>query len=63
MPSYHDPIFGTITECQWISTESVPIVAELPVAPENLPAHPVLHDFDAVTERVAENPYGFPWLT
>lgn len=63
MPSYHDPIFGTITECQWISTESVPTVAELPVAPENLPTHPVLHDFDAVTERVAENPYGFPRLT
>ena len=63
MPSYHDPVFGSITECQWISTESVPVVAELSVAPENLPTDPSLHDFDAVTERATEDPHGFPWLT
>lgn len=63
MPSYNDPVFGATTECQWISAESVLIVAELSVGPENLPTHPVQHDSDAVTERAAEDPYGFPWLT
>ncbi|HET7415653.1 MAG TPA: hypothetical protein VFI97_08170 [Arthrobacter sp.] len=62
MPSYTDPAFGQITECQWISTESVPVVAEIPVAPENLPNCPLLHDFDTVTERSIENSGGFPWL-
>lgn len=63
MPSYHDPVFGSITECQWISTESVPVVTELSVAPENLQTAPLLHDFDTVTERANEDPDGFPWLT
>lgn len=63
MPSYHDPVFGHITECQWISTETVPVVAEVPVAPGSLPSRPLVHDFDTVTTRAAENPTGFPWLT
>lgn len=63
MPSYHDPVLGQITECQWISTESVPVIAEVPVVPENLPGRPLLHDFDTVTQRAAEDPGGFPWLS
>lgn len=63
MPSYQDPVFGSITECQWISTDNVPIVGELAVAPENLPIPPALHDFDTVSERVAADPSGFPWLS
>lgn len=62
MPSYEDPVFGSITECQWISTENVSIVAELAVVPENLPIPPVLHHFDTVSKRVAADPSGFPWL-
>lgn len=62
MPSYHDPVLGQITECQWVSTETVPVVAEVPVAPENLPSRPRLHDFDSVTRPVAADPAGFPWL-
>lgn len=60
MPSYYDPVFGSITECQWISTRSVPIAAEVSVAPENLPNVPLLHDFDAVSELTAKEPHGFP---
>lgn len=63
MPSYHDPVFGQITECQWVSTESVPVVAEVTVVPENLPSRPLLHDFDVVTQRAIGDPGGFPWLT
>lgn len=63
MPSYHDPVFGQVTECQWVSTETVPVLAEVPVAPENLPRRPLLHDFDTVTQRAAEDPGGFPWLS
>jgi hypothetical protein len=62
MPSYHDPVFGQITECQWISTETVPVLAEVPVAAENLPRRPLLHDLDTVAQRAAEHPGGFPWL-
>jgi hypothetical protein len=63
MPSYHDPVFGQITECQWVSTGTVPIMAEVAAAPRNLPHHPLLHDFDAVTQRAAADPGGFPWLS
>jgi hypothetical protein len=63
MPSYHDPVLGQITECQWVSTETVPVVAEVSVTPENLPSRPLLHDFDTVTQRAAQNPGGFPWLS
>jgi hypothetical protein len=63
MPSYHDPVFGQITECQWVSTETVPVVAEVSVTPENLPSRPLLHDFDTVTQRAAQKPGEFPWLS
>lgn len=62
MPGYDDPLFGQITECQWVGTESVPVVAEIPVVPGNLPGLPLLHDFDTVTERADKDPGGFPWL-
>ncbi|NUL44957.1 hypothetical protein F7P69_07075 [Cellulosimicrobium funkei] len=63
MPSYHDPVFGQITECQWVSTDTVPVLAEVPVAPANLPRRPLLHEFDAVAQRADQNPEGFPWLS
>lgn len=61
MPSYRDPVLGQITECQWVSTETIPVVAEVSVTPENLPSPPLLHDFDTVTRRATHNPGGFPW--
>lgn len=63
MPSYLDPVLGQITECQWVSTKTVPIMAEVAVAPQNLPSRPLLHDFDTVTQRAAADPGGFPWLS
>lgn len=63
MPSYLDPVLGQVTECQWVSTETVPVVAQVSVTPENLPRRPLLHGFDAVTQRAAQNPGGFPWLS
>ncbi|MGP5607510.1 hypothetical protein, partial [Arthrobacter rhombi] len=62
MPSYMDPVLGLITECQSISTEPVPVLAEISVKPENLPIAPVLHDFETVSSREALNPLGFPWF-
>lgn len=61
MPSYPDPVFGHITECQWISTTSVPVVEEIPVTPANLPICPDLHDVDIVKRRAIDDPSGFPW--
>ncbi|EMQ98762.1 hypothetical protein [Paeniglutamicibacter gangotriensis] len=62
MPSYTDPVLGLITECQLVSTEPVPVLAEIPVEPEDLPITPLLHNFEAVSMRAARNPEGFPWL-
>jgi len=62
MPSYTDPALGPITECQFISTEPVPVLAEIPVEPQNLPLIPALHNFETVSSRAAANPLGFPWL-
>lgn len=62
MQSYTDPVLGLITECQSISTEPVPVLAEISVEPENLPIAPVLHDFETVSTREALDPFGFPWL-
>lgn len=62
MPPHTDPVLGPILECQWASTESVPVVAEVPVAPENLPITPLFHDFHAVAARAQENPESFLWL-
>ncbi|MGO2053336.1 MAG: hypothetical protein ACTH2H_11200 [Glutamicibacter sp.] len=62
MPSYTDPVLGLITECQLVSTEMVPVLAEIAVEPENLPITPQLHNFEAVSMRATENPEGFPWL-
>lgn len=62
MPSYTDPILGTITECQFISTEPVPVLAEIAVEPQDLPLTPALHDFEAVSRRASATPGGFPWL-
>jgi hypothetical protein len=53
MPSYTDPLLGPITECQWASTETVPVVEEVPVQPQDLPVAPLLHDFDSVSARSA----------
>lgn len=61
MPSYTDPVLGPITECQFISTEPVPVLAEISVEPQNLPLTPALHDFEAVSHRASANPLGFPW--
>lgn len=46
----------------WASTETVPVVTEVPVTPQNLPITPLFHDFDAVAARAQQNPEGFPWL-
>jgi hypothetical protein len=62
MPSYKDPVLGLITECQFISTDPVPVLAEISVEPENLPLTPILHDFKTVSTRIAINPLGFPWF-
>lgn len=62
MPSYTDPILGPITECQFISTEPVPVLAEIAVEPQDLPLTPALHDFEAVSRRASATPGGFPWL-
>jgi hypothetical protein len=62
MPSYTDPVLGPITECQFISTEPVPVLAEISVEPQNLPLMPALHDFKTVSSRASANPRGFPWL-
>ncbi|PQZ93706.1 hypothetical protein CQ018_08605 [Arthrobacter sp. MYb227] len=62
MPSYSDPVLGLITECQMISTEPVPVLAEISVRPENLPIVPLLHDFETVSTRAATYSGGFPWL-
>lgn len=62
MPSYTDPILGPITECQFISTEPVPVLAEIAVEPHDLPITPALHDFEAVSGRASAMPTGFPWL-
>lgn len=61
MPSYTDPVLGPITECQLISTEPVPVLAEVPVEPQNLPFVPALHDYKTVSSRAVANPLGFPW--
>ena len=61
MPSYGDPILGLITECQFISTVPVPVLAEIPVVPTNLPLTPRVHDFETVATRASLNPLGFPW--
>lgn len=62
MPPHTDPALGLILECQWASTETVPVVTEVPVTPQNLPITPLFHDFDAVAARAQQNPEGFPWL-
>lgn len=62
MPSYTDPVLGLITECQFISMEPVPVLAEISVEPENLPITPVFHDFETVSTRASVNPLGFPWF-
>nr|AFK89430.1 hypothetical protein [Arthrobacter sp. J3.40] len=62
MPSYTDPVVGPITECQFISTEPVPVLGEISVKPQNLPLTPALHDFETVSRRASSNPLGFPWL-
>lgn len=62
MPSHEDPALGPITECQWVSTETVPVVAEVPVDQHDLPFRPLLHDFETVSSRSAEDPAGYPWL-
>lgn len=62
MPSYTDPILGLITECQFVSTEPVPVMAEISVQPANMPLTPLLHDFETVSSRASLNPLGFPWL-
>lgn len=62
MPSYTDPMLGPITECQWVSTESVPVISEIPVTGDNLPIAPLLHDFETVSSRAALDHKGFPWL-
>ncbi len=62
MPSYTDPILGLITECQFVSTEPVPVMAEISVQPANMPLTPLLHDFETVSRRASLNPLGFPWL-
>jgi len=62
MPSYTDPILGPITECQFISTEPVPVLAEISVEPKHLPLTPALHHFETVSGRASANPLGFPWL-
>lgn len=62
MPSHTDPILGPITECQFISTEPVPVLAEIVVGPHDLPLAPELHDFEAVSRRASAKPGGFPWL-
>lgn len=62
MSSYTDPVLGSITECQFISTEPVPVLAEIPVEPGNLPLTPAFHDFEIVLSRASANPQNFPWL-
>lgn len=62
MPSYTDPGLGPITECQWISSTAVQVLAEVPVTAANLPLTPRLHDHATVARRAARDPNGFPWL-
>lgn len=62
MPSYLDPQLGVITECQWISTDPVPVSAAIPVHPQNLPLQPRRHDHREAVRRAADEPHGFPWL-
>lgn len=62
MPTERDPTFGVITECQWASTAAVPVIAEVLVTPEDLPAVARLHDHESVQERIAAEPHGFPWI-
>lgn len=62
MPSYTDPVLGQITECQFISTEPVAVVAEVSVTPQDLPITPRLHNFETVSNRANASPQGFPWL-
>ncbi|WP_157983926.1 hypothetical protein [Nesterenkonia muleiensis] len=62
MPSHTDPVLGPIAECQWVSTETVPVVAEVLVTPKNLPMTPRFHDLATVSAREGKNPEGFPWV-
>jgi len=62
MPSHLDPALGPITECQWTSTETVPVADEIPVDRHDLPIPLLLHDFETVSARSAEDPAGYPWL-
>lgn len=62
MPTESDPNFGVITECQWASDHAVPVVAEVPVLPADLPMATRLHDHDEVQRRVAADADGFPWI-
>jgi hypothetical protein len=63
MPAYEDPDLGTILECQWLSPEPVPVVAEIPVTPDDYPGRVNRHDAAAVATASAADPRGFPWLT
>lgn len=62
MPTENDPNFGVITECQWASSNAVPVVAEVPVLPEDLATVAHLHDHDDVQRRIETDPEGFPWI-
>ena len=62
MPPHTDPVLGPILECQWASAETMPVVAEIPVTPQNLPMTPRFHDLATVSARAGRNPDGFPWL-
>lgn len=48
--------------CQWIIKETGPVVAEVPVTPQNLPMTPRFHDLATVSARARKNPEGFPWV-
>jgi hypothetical protein len=62
MPSHTDAVLGPITECQWTSRTTVPVLQEVRVEPHDLSMNPHLHDFDTVTARSAQEPDGYPWL-
>lgn len=62
MPPHDDPVLGPIVECQWTATEPVPVVAEIAVAPQDLPVDVRAHDYDRVRAAGDFDPHGFPWL-
>ncbi|GAA1412576.1 hypothetical protein AUR04nite_10030 [Glutamicibacter uratoxydans] len=62
MPAYEDPQLGWITECQWVSESTVPVLQSIEVSLANLPLVPRSHNAERVRLLSQKNPLGFPWL-